>query len=86
MRTKHIAGRDLKVGDSILFLGRLYEVTHFEPHPGVPWDGIVYPARVACSGGRWGITVEDGDELTILDTTPDPDRTAFARFLDDLLS
>jgi hypothetical protein len=85
MRTKRIAGRDLKVGDSILFLGRLYEVTHFEPHPGVPWQGTVYPARVACSD-RWDITVEDDDLVTVLDTSPDLDRAAFARFLDDLLT
>jgi hypothetical protein len=65
--------------------GRLYPVTQFEPHPGVPWEGTVYPARVACSG-RWGITVEDGDDVTVLDTTPDPDRVAVARFLEDLLA
>jgi hypothetical protein len=52
----------------------------------VTWQGTVYPARATCSRGRWGITVEDGDELTILDTTPDPERAAFARFLDDLLA
>jgi hypothetical protein len=46
----------------------------------------LYPARIACSDGQWGITVEDGDDVSILDTTPDPEREAFAGFLDDLLS
>ena len=73
-------------GEVLCRLRRLYSVIHFDPRPGVRREGTSYPARVACSGGRWGITVEDGDELTILDTTPDPDRTAFARVLDDLLS
>jgi hypothetical protein len=65
--------------------GWFYEVTHFDPHPGVPWEGTVYPARIACSG-RWGMTAEDDDLVTVLDTSPDPDRAAFARFLDDLLA
>jgi hypothetical protein len=57
---------------------RLYPVTHFEPHPGVTWQGTAYPARAAFSGGRRGITVEEADDVRVLDATPDPDRVALA--------
>jgi hypothetical protein len=40
---------------------------------------------VAWSGG-WSITVLDYEDVRLLDTTPNPGREAFARFLDSLLS
>ncbi len=86
MRTKKILGRDLKVGDEVAFLGQFKKVTGFEPHPGL--DGR--PARIAESedewtGNTWGMTVFDDDDLTIVDTTPDPQKAEFAAFLNSLM-
>ena len=84
-RLKTIPGRELKVGDVVEFLGGLHTVERFSDHPGLADDRVRHPGRVAWSGG-WSITVLDDEDVRVLDTTPDPEREAFARFLDGLLA
>ena len=59
-------GAELKVGDTIDFLGQLKTITHFEPHNGLTLEGIHFPARVAMAGDGWGITVFDDENYTVL--------------------
>lgn len=67
-------GRELRVGDSIDFLGHLYAITHFEPHPGLTEGGEHHPGRVAVVDAGWGITVLDDEDVTALDSQTEHDR------------
>ena len=51
-----IKGRDLAVGDVLVYLGRTYKIDRFEPYTGSLAQALGKGVRTAYSG-TWGITV-----------------------------
>src|SRR5574341_1061101 len=60
-----IPGRDLKVGDVIVFLGRRYPVDRIEPYRGSLRSELGEGTRVAWSGS-WGMTIGPDAAIRVL--------------------
>ena len=66
--SRTIPGRDLKVGDAIVFLGRSYPVLSLEPYE-IPVEWVkaqMGPARIAYSYDDWCITVLDTSTVEVV--------------------
>jgi hypothetical protein len=93
MQKVWVKGKDVAVGDVIDFLGKEYEVTRFEAHPGLNHCGNLLTARVALSEWedgegethRWGITIFDEDPSDVLREVPDRAVVGFADLLAGLV-
>lgn len=55
-RPRPVASDDVRVGDSIEFLGNVYPIIEIEDYPTCPFG----PARIARSLRGWGITLISG--------------------------
>ena len=60
-------GRDLAVGDVVVFLGQPHLITAFVPHDHIELG----PCRIAESGPEWCITIFD-DDLVEMFSRPSP--------------
>lgn len=58
-------GRELSIGDALMFGSEPRTVVGFDAHPGVEAYGVFYPARVACCGEKFRITVFDSDTVEV---------------------
>lgn len=56
-------GRDLVVGDVIVFLGTEHRVDRFEPYTGILLPILGEGTRVAHSGPTWAMTVTPDDDV-----------------------
>ncbi|MEV8635192.1 hypothetical protein AB0395_26395 [Streptosporangium sp. NPDC051023] len=60
-----IEGRELEIGDVIVFLGNHHRIDRFESYTGSLRAALGEGTRVACSGG-WGMTVGPRSTVRIL--------------------
>ncbi len=61
-----VKGADLRVGDRMEFLGRLYTVDRIDPYGPTNMPDIIAPdTRIARSGQEWRMTVFAFDEYRI---------------------
>lgn len=61
-----IPGRDLNVGDVIVFLTTEHRIDGFTPYTGSLLPVLGEGTRIAHSGARWGMTITPDEPVTIL--------------------
>jgi hypothetical protein len=93
--TTTVLGRDLQVGDHIVYIGKPYEIERLDPHPsgGHHVNGEFVRARFAVWSFEYegerresGMTILDTDEVEILTRLPFADYLDFASYMDEVIS
>jgi hypothetical protein len=64
--TQLIPSGDLRVGDSIVFLGQPHRVDWIEPYTGPLLDVLGAGTRIAHGHDGWGMTIEPHGTLTVV--------------------